>query len=168
MSSYQDGEYETAIAAFTEARNRLKQIGDRHGEAEMLINLGVAHQRMGQLESAQRAFEKGLEIFTALGEPESQAIAFGNIGSLLMKQGDTERAIGYLERAVEIFGELNQPDRVAETCPLLARAYLRNRQWLDAITTYDRGMSCATDLTAAQRMLSGLIRILLQVMGVPR
>lgn len=168
MSFFQEGRYETAVAAFTEARRALRQMGDRHGEAEMLSNLGVAHQQMGQLEKAQEAFEESLNIFTSLDEGAGQAVAFGNLGTVLSQQGDFERAVGYLERAVEVFGEVGQVERAAGTWQLLARAYLRLGRWLDAIVAYDQGMSYATQLTASQWVLRSLIGILLRVMGIPR
>ncbi len=168
LASYQEGEYDTAIAAFAEARNRLKEIGDRHGEAEMLTNLGVAHQRMGKFEPAQLAFEESLELFTALGEPEGQAVAFGNLGNLLMIQGDSARAVGYLERATDIFGELGQHEQATATWTILARAYLKERQWLDAIAAYDQSLFQTERLSASQRLMKSLIGVLLRVMGVPR
>ncbi|NOZ07140.1 MAG: tetratricopeptide repeat protein [Chloroflexi bacterium] len=168
LTSYQEGEYDTAIAAFAEARNRLKDIGDRHGEAEMLTNLGVAHQRMGKLEPAQLAFEESLEIFTALGELEGQAIAFGNLGNLLLLRGDSGRAVGYLERAIDIFGERGQREQAAATWTILARAYLKEKQWIDAIAAYDQSLYYTERLSASQRLMQGLIGILLRVMGVPR
>nr|MBA3531634.1 tetratricopeptide repeat protein [Ardenticatenales bacterium] len=75
--AFDRGEYETAVAAFSETREVWRQLGDTRGEASALVDLGVAHQKMGNLADAQEAYEEGLRLYEQLGDDEGRATVMG-------------------------------------------------------------------------------------------
>ncbi|MBA3531633.1 MAG: tetratricopeptide repeat protein [Ardenticatenales bacterium] len=68
--SYSQSEYETAIAAFSEAREVWRQVGDPRGEADALIGLGKTHQRMGNLADARWAYESSLHLYKEMKDED--------------------------------------------------------------------------------------------------
>jgi tetratricopeptide (TPR) repeat protein len=61
----QKQQYEAAIQACQEAAERLKQRGNRNGEARGITNLGIAHLNRSQPEKAISYFQQSLPMFQA-------------------------------------------------------------------------------------------------------
>lgn len=166
MVAYEEGDYETAIAAFQEARRVWREIGDTYAEADSLMSEGVAHTRMKNYDRAEDAYSEALALFTQIDSTEGQATVMGNLGTLLYMQGDAARAIGYLDRASDLFYELGESDREAETLQMLARAYLSKLDWVNSLLAYDRALSRMDSLTGQQKFLRMLCSIFLKLIGV--
>lgn len=166
VTAYESGDYETAITAFQEARRVWREIGDTYAEADALMSEGVAHTRVGNYRDAETAYQEALELFTEIDAIEGQATVMGNLGTLLYMQGNPERAIGFLDRAADLFAELGEQEREAETLQMLARAYLRRFDWLNALLVYDRALGRMDSLTGTQKFLRRLNAIFLRLIGV--
>ncbi len=59
-----------ALNQYQQALKIHRELGDRSGEARVLLNLGVLHQGEGRLAEAEHAYRLTLAIETELGEPE--------------------------------------------------------------------------------------------------
>lgn len=159
-------EYETAVAAFSETREVWRQLGDRRGEASALMDLGVAHQRMGNLADAQLAYEEALELFDAMGDDTGKATVMGNLATLMKRRGAADQAEALLQKAADMFYELGKDDYEADTLRLLAQVQLQRGAYLDSLMTYNRALARMSQLTGAQKFLRALIKVFLGIIGV--
>lgn len=165
-AAYDRGEYETAVTAFSETREVWRQLGDRRGEAIALMDLGVAHQRMGNLADAQLSYEEAMELFDALEDNEGRAMVMGNLATLMKRRGAADQAMDLLQKAADMFYELGKEEYESDTLRLLAQVQLQKGQWLEAIITYERAMARMESLKGSQKLLRLLIRLFLRIVGV--
>jgi tetratricopeptide (TPR) repeat protein len=70
----QAGRHAEAIDAFDDALAVLADVGDRHHEGQVLVNLGAVHRRVGGTEAARFCWIKALERLEP-GTPESERTA---------------------------------------------------------------------------------------------
>jgi hypothetical protein len=52
----------------------LRELGDRHGEAQALNNVGLALREIGELEKGTAALERALRILEELDAPETERV----------------------------------------------------------------------------------------------
>src|SRR5204863_2589948 len=64
----QEHDYPAAVRAFEEALSRSRQVGNRQIEGLVLMNLGVAQNRMGNPLVATRYYEKSRDVYQEIGD----------------------------------------------------------------------------------------------------
>jgi tetratricopeptide (TPR) repeat protein len=65
--------YPAAIAAFEQALSGSRETGNRQLEGLELMNLGLAHVRMGRVAEAVRHFQEGRDVYQQLGDERRSA-----------------------------------------------------------------------------------------------
>lgn len=94
--------------------------------ADVYNNMGVAYSCLGDFEHAETYFTKSLEL-----DPEL-AQAYINLSDLYYKAGDLASAVGTLQR-----GSYELEDNLT-IAHLLARVYIDDQRWDDAIIELER------------------------------
>jgi tetratricopeptide (TPR) repeat protein/transcriptional regulator with XRE-family HTH domain len=69
-----------ALAIYGHARDAARQAGDRAGEAQALVGLGLVHLRQGRHEQASEHLQRALTLFGEAGDPIGQARALNCLG----------------------------------------------------------------------------------------
>ena len=80
----------------------MRELGDRHGEARTLGNLGIAYRRQGRWEEAIEAYEAVRMAFQDLGDEHAEGLALVNLGVLYASRDQREEAHGVWREALEI------------------------------------------------------------------
>ncbi|NYI03861.1 tetratricopeptide repeat protein [Allostreptomyces psammosilenae] len=93
-----------------------RRLGNRHGEARVLTNMGLAQNEMGRYEECVRSCRAAAEMFMALGDRALAGRALNNLGLGLDNLGRYEEAAGVFRRAIGVFRELG--DRRGEGAAL--------------------------------------------------
>ncbi len=166
--AYNEGDYETAVEAFRQAREVWRQVGDKYAEADALMSEGLAHLRMKRYKEAEAALREALDIFSQIEAPEGQATAMGNLGTLLYKLGRYDEAVEFLDQAAILFAEIGEQRREVESLQMLSRIFLRKRDWLNALLVYDRLLQKIPprELKPSQKLLRFLNKIFFRIVGV--
>lgn len=120
MSLFREKKYQEAIDAFSSV---LETVPDN---AEVYNNMGVAYSCLGNFEQAENYYVKAIDL-----NPE-MAQAYINLSDLYYKAGDLASALGTLQR-----GSYELRDNLA-IAHLLARVYIEDQRWDDAIDELDR------------------------------
>src|SRR5206468_1689199 len=60
-------QYEQATAHYKQALNLNRELGERHGQAIVLTNLGNIHHAIGNPDAARDAWQQALELLDHLG-----------------------------------------------------------------------------------------------------
>ncbi len=164
--AYDRNEYDTAVAAFSSARDVCQQWGDKHGEASALMDLGVTHQRFGNWADAKLAYEDALSLFEDIQDETGKATAMNNLAALYKRLGAGEQSISQLKKAVEMFDILGKDEYQADTLHVLSHVQWQQGEWLDAIISYHRGLSLLPNPTTSQGLLLTTSSVALRVLGV--
>src|SRR5260370_14565544 len=77
-------------------------LGDRQGEARVLLSLGRIYQHRGELDRAKKEMERALEEFVHLGDTAKVTDTYARLGRISLEMGDGEQAVGYFEHALKL------------------------------------------------------------------
>ena len=120
MSLFQEGKYKEAIDAFSSV------LETEPDNANVYNNMGVAYSNTGDFEHSENCYVKAIEL-----DPEL-AQAYINLSDLYYKAGDIASAVGTLQR-----GSYELQDNLA-IAHLLARVFIEDQRWDDAIVELER------------------------------
>jgi tetratricopeptide (TPR) repeat protein/transcriptional regulator with XRE-family HTH domain len=116
-----DGPWAEAITRHQAAIEAALHLGDRLGQANALLDLGMVRRLTGDYPAAAQALEQALDIYRDLGDRLGQANALHGLGDLRRLTGDYPAAVQALEQALGISRDLG--DRLGQATALL---YLGN------------------------------------------
>jgi tetratricopeptide (TPR) repeat protein len=92
--------YPAAVQAFGEALSRSRQLANRQIEGLVLMNLGVAHQSMGQITEALDYYRQSRAVYQAIGDQRRAAEQDVNLAKLEVNfGGDLDGALRRLANA---------------------------------------------------------------------
>jgi HD-GYP domain-containing protein (c-di-GMP phosphodiesterase class II) len=117
------GAYPDTVSTLTKALDSATVAGDLFQEADILNNLGLAHQYAGHFGAAVPCYERAIELSMAAGSPPIiPAGAFANIALAYLQMRDFLPGIHAAERAIELLKDpANDHER---TVRALAECYL--------------------------------------------
>jgi tetratricopeptide (TPR) repeat protein len=117
------GDLSGAIEYHQQALTLYRQIGDRHGEAASLGNLGLAYAAMAQHAQAAEVYQQSLEIFRDLGDRSAIAISLSNLGLACSHLKKHQTALECHQLALDIEQGLGNLHGVAASLDNLGMAY---------------------------------------------
>lgn len=85
----------TALEHCNRALELRRDLGDEHGMARTLANLGLALRYLGRYGEAERAYRESLAINERLGDVAAQVRTLSNLGMLAMMAGRYGEAMGF-------------------------------------------------------------------------
>ncbi|HSL69366.1 MAG TPA: tetratricopeptide repeat protein, partial [Longimicrobiales bacterium] len=93
-----------------------REIQNRRGIADALINLGVLHgDGRGDHEAALNRYREALQTVRDLGDKNSEALVLNNIGNISLNRAQFEEARTYFERALTLHEQIQVPGPLADT-----------------------------------------------------
>ena len=120
MSLFKERKYKESIDAFSSV------LETEPDNADVYNNMGVAYSCVGDFEHAEIYYTKALELDPQLAQ------AYINLSDLYYKAGNIASALGTLQR-----GSYELEDNLA-IAHLLARVYIDDQRWEDAIVELER------------------------------
>ena len=157
--SFAKGDFETAIASFSEAIKSYTQEENLLDAAEAQNNLSVA---LLQIERAEEALEaaKGTDItFAEADDPLRQAMALGNQAAALNELGRQDEALTLYRKSAALFGEIGEGDYQEIVLKSIAAIELRNGKLHDTAQTMLDSLGAVKKPNLFQRFLKFLLRI---------
>jgi DNA-binding SARP family transcriptional activator/uncharacterized protein HemY len=142
----QDGPWADALARHGVAAQAAKEAGDRRGQANALINLGVVRHLTGDYPGAAQALEHALALARDLGDRQGQANALVNLGVVRSLTDDYPGAAQLLERALALTRDLG--DRHGQTDALNYLGVVRRKtgDYPGAALALEAALTLARDL----------------------
>jgi len=120
MTLFKEGKYKESIDAFSLV------LENEPDNADVYNNMGVAYSCEGDFDHAEKSYVRAIEL-----DPEL-AQAYINLSDLYYKAGDLASALGTLQR-----GSYELEDNLT-IAHLLARVYIEDQRWDDAIVELER------------------------------
>jgi tetratricopeptide (TPR) repeat protein len=106
---------ETAMQNLEKSVTLCREIGNRKGEAEAIIEFGKIKEAAGDHSGAENDFKNALRIFTEINYRPGQADAIGSLGDPFYTQGDFQKSLDYYRQSERILLETQDPISLAET-----------------------------------------------------
>jgi tetratricopeptide (TPR) repeat protein len=111
-------------------------LGDHHGRAIALNNLGMALRHTRRFEEAITAHQRAVRISRDVGDHHGEGNALGNLGIALQEMRRFEEAITTHQDAVQIYTDTGDQHGAGRALNNLGSALLEVRQFEEAVTVY--------------------------------
>ncbi len=115
-----------ARALFEEALRLRHEIGDEHGVALAVFDVGYLALIQGDSAQAAVRFAEAVPLFEARGDRRGAAFALSNLGWVSVRQGNDPRAAEQFGRALVVFQELRDREATAHLLEGIAWLVLRS------------------------------------------
>jgi DNA-binding SARP family transcriptional activator len=132
---------EASIGYLEEALAIRREIGDRTGEAQALLNLADAHNNLHGPEAAVEPYLQALAAQREEGPTYRYAITMNNLGEVYLGLGRLEEAVDSSEKARAIFTGIGSSNGEAYSLQCLGRAYMGLARQADSIDCLRRAIS---------------------------
>jgi tetratricopeptide (TPR) repeat protein len=106
LASQRAGRIEEAESGFERALTLAREIGDRHREWAVLLDLGNLRRMQGRMEEARDHLETALIIAREAGNRRGEGMALAVLGNLHNDQGRIEESQAHFEAALAIHREV--------------------------------------------------------------
>jgi predicted ATPase/class 3 adenylate cyclase len=103
---YWQSDFEDSDAAYGEALEIYRELGDRAGMVQALFNLGNTRSHMGDIQTGESLVQESLATARELGDRRGEAWALWALGAFRFFGGDFEGAQERLEESLRIFEEV--------------------------------------------------------------
>jgi tetratricopeptide (TPR) repeat protein len=104
------GQYETGLAACTEAERLLGELPDPIGRSAALDSLGYLYRHLGDPTRAVRCYQLAADLRAASAQPYHQAQTLLRLGDTHAAAGDTAAARQVWQQALSLLTDLGHPD----------------------------------------------------------
>ena len=141
-----DGPWADAITRHTTAIQAAREVGDRLGEANALLDLADVRWLRGDYPDAVQVLQRALDIYLVLGNRLGEANALDSLGVTRRLTGDYLGAAQVLEQALDMYRDLGE--RLGEANALVNLGIV---QWLtgdyqDAAQAFETALRIYRDL----------------------
>jgi tetratricopeptide (TPR) repeat protein len=130
------GKPEAALASYQEALKLRRDIGDKKGVGDTLIDLGSYYQDSGRYEEALKLYKESLQIQRGVGNEDYEALCLNNIGLAYLSKGDYDNARTYFQQALQFRQKFKVPGDTADTLHNLAETSAKTGQFDTALDLY--------------------------------
>ncbi|MBI3796070.1 MAG: AAA family ATPase [Deltaproteobacteria bacterium] len=140
-------EYEEAVAAYQRALELVRQVKNRQGEIEILVELSMVYVSAHREEPATEYGEQALVIARELGDPVSQAICLANrVYTVTTGRGPTVETTRDAEESLRLAREIEDPKLQAQTLIQLGRTLEFRGDFDRSLTHLQEGVELAQRL----------------------
>jgi tetratricopeptide (TPR) repeat protein len=153
-------DFPTAARFFEESLSRSRQIGNRQIEGLELMNLGVAHQNLGQRARALRYYQESHDVYEQIGNEQRAAEQEINAAYIVVTYGgDRIEALRRLNIARATLEKLGQITHDVHARQVEATSHLYAGQHDEARRQLRAAVTLAEDKKLANRLVSLKVKI---------
>jgi tetratricopeptide (TPR) repeat protein len=161
-----DGTLIQAAAELERERGAALGGGDTRASAAAANDLGVVYYLLAQTGPAREMLESSRDDFVRLNDAIGQARALGNLARLEEKSHNRRAALALYQQAADLFHDSKAHGDEFATLRSLSQLYLKMGGWIQALATYDRGLTIKPHGTILDVILHWLYQIPLRMLGL--
>lgn len=123
FEQYYSGQFETAIESWQQVSELMRELSDRQGEAEALMQLGRCHHALRNYNRAIEFYQQALHLAQELSNRYGESAVLGNIGLVYYDLGNYSEAIQHYEQSLTIAQEIGANQEAAYALGNLGNVY---------------------------------------------
>jgi predicted ATPase/DNA-binding SARP family transcriptional activator len=143
---FRQGDNTVAAAWLQESLDLYRELGDEHGIARAIAELGGVAIAEQDLDRAAALYEEAVPLFRSQGQTSRLAASLGNLGTIAQMRGDRTTAVGYYAEAIDASRSAGDEDGTAVNLHNLARTEL-------SLGRFDKGLESLRESLAIGRRL---------------
>src|SRR5947209_6183097 len=158
----EQGDHGRAALLAEESMAFKRELGNKHGIAQSLVNLGDIAHKQGDTARASLLAEESLQLFREMEDTRGIALALNNLGEVVRDQGNYTQATEALEKSLALYRELGNKWGIALALSNLGDVALDLGEHEQARALYKESML----LYRAESNIVGVIACLTGLAGV--
>src|ERR1700741_485145 len=123
------GDSKKAKQEISQALDSYREAGDKVGEAQATIALGMVYSHNSDHTHAIELHKSAIEIFHTVGDRHSEALAFNALGTSYLLGKQYELALNQYEQALRLFEEIGSVEGISTSALQIATIHLANNRW---------------------------------------
>ena len=155
----QQGRYDDALAASTEALARADGSGDKTSRAAALRGLGLSQWQKGDGAAGRETMERALAVYRELNDKRGIAGALAELGAVMFGQSDYPAATAAFTSALAVFREMGDRHSVAIYLGNLGVVAEEQGDIAGARTHYTGAIQIARELGALKEIAIGAVNL---------
>ncbi|MFB2838870.1 tetratricopeptide repeat protein [Floridanema evergladense] len=146
IQHYQKSQYREALQSWQQALAIARKIGDRQGEGNILRNISIAYDSLGDYRKAIEYQQQSLAVAREIGDRLGEARSLGNLGNAYGSLGDHHKAIEYHQKSLAIFREIGDRRSEGNALGNLSIAYYYLGDYQKALDSSQQHLAIAREL----------------------
>ena len=134
------GQTKDALSNFQEALQIRRDIGDKRGLADTLIDMGNFSNDRGDHDQALKMYKEALQLERDIGNESLQAICMNNIGAVYSEKNQYDDALTYFQQVLQLREKSKVPQDIVEAVYNLGQVLSNMGQYDQAISYYMRAL----------------------------
>jgi tetratricopeptide (TPR) repeat protein len=140
------GRREAAQQYYDEVLELQKTLGDERGIGTTLANLGNLRADAAEWDRARAYYLEALDILNRTKDEAAKAVLLSDLGLVARETGQCAEALQYYEKSLTLMKRLGNEGGMADTWRMMARTYLMQQRYEDAVAC------CRTSQAIAERL----------------
>jgi len=137
---YSFNEPQKALIYYNQARSLLQKIGSPHAEAELLGQVGIVYDRLGEKQKALEALNQALVLQRGTKNRHREAFTLDSIGGIYASTGDYQQAINFYNQALDIQRQVKDVAGEGDTLKHIGLVYSFLGDYKLSIATYNQAL----------------------------
>jgi tetratricopeptide (TPR) repeat protein len=156
--------YDEAERRFRDALALFKEVGEEHGQALTLSNLGVLKTNRNDYRAAVSFFEKGMALYQSLAVPRGEADCLNGLSVCWLHLGDLERSAALSKKALSLSREAGLKREQFSALQNLGDIYEAMNRFKEALTMVREAQTLKEEISGeAVATQTRLLRIQFEV-----
>ncbi len=139
------GDYRSAVAAYTKAREIYRRLGLRRQEGTILNNMGFISLNLGRFEEAIKYLKASSSIDVELGNRDALGVKLSNLGQVYNSLGCLDKAMKHLLKAEELCRSVQESSYQADAVISIGQVHMNRGDYKAAVAELKRGLQIAID-----------------------
>ena len=145
---FQRGDFEQAVASWSEAARRAEQAQQPHAHSVALTHLAQAYQALGHYREAVQSLEAALALAQRLADRTRIAAVLGSLGTIAIATGPADKAESLLRNALRQAQDLGDAGLAARIRHNLGNLFMSQHKPQEALGIY-RGVAVSATQAGA-------------------
>jgi len=134
------GKIKDADSDFQQALQIRRDIGDKRGLGDTLIDMGNFFNDRGEHDQALKMYKEALELERDIGNESLQASCLNNIGAVYSEKNQYADALTYFQQVLQLREKSNVPGDIVEAVQNLGQVLASMGQYSQAISYFIRAL----------------------------
>lgn len=146
IQQFRRSQFREALESYQQVLRLRREIGDKAGEGETLINIGVVYRVLGQYPQAKASLEQALEIAKSLNNRTLTGRTFSEIGVVYYSLSQYPQALDFYQQAIAISREISDRTVEAHTLDHMGVVYRRQGRYNQALELHQQALGISREI----------------------
>ena len=138
--AYNASDYATALEKWQAALEQARNAEDKKTIGDLLYNIGLVYDRLGQYQEALDHYQQSLEVRRKIGDREGEGNTLASVGVVYQNLAQYQKALDHYRQALEIKQEIDDKRGEGSMLNNIGAVYWSIGQYQEALEYYQQAL----------------------------